>query len=88
MWKIFLQNADAYQLCCPFVDWDDQDSIIVLPFYSDEAKRAGLGLGAVHDNQWLFAKWNDDFIHKQDPSIEFLELLALTAAVLAWGEDI
>ena len=88
MWKIFLQNADAYQLCHPFVDLDDQDSNIVLPFYSDVAKKVGLGLGAVYDNQWLFAKWNDDFIMNQDPSIEFLELLALTAAVLAWEEDI
>ena len=34
----------------------------------------------------MMEKWDPDFIRDQDPSIEFLELYALTCAITTWGE--
>ena len=45
-------------------------------------------MGAVflEENQWLAGLWDPPFIEEQEPSIEFLELYALTMAVLTWGK--
>ena len=43
-----------------------------------------LGLGGWCEDQWMFAEWNEEFIKSKDPSIEFLELYALTAGILNW----
>ena len=44
-------------------------------------------MGAVFKNRWIYARWDPMFIDREKPSIEFLELYALTAAVLVWGAD-
>ena len=85
MWKIFLQNADARQLCRPFVDFSSQStSSQIVSFTSDASRGERLGMGAVFNDQWLFAQWPEHFIERKNPSIEFLELFALTAGLLAW----
>ena len=57
----------------------------VLNFYSDASLNPKFGMGAVYHNRWLYMQWNEQFIRKQKPSIEFLELYALAIALLKWG---
>ena len=37
------------------------------------------------EESWLQANWDASFVLKTRPSIEYLELFAVTAAVLAWA---
>ena len=69
----------------PFVDLDTFRYTHTLNFYSDTSKNVKLGLGAIYENHWICAKWGESFVQREDPSIEFLELFALTAAILTWG---
>ena len=87
-WVIFLNNCQSTRLCRPFIDWSDQQRNTTLRFYSDASRSADLGMGAYYDNGWIVAKWNKSFIEEQKPSIEFLELYALTAALLTWSDQI
>ena len=87
VWLQFLErvNGQPNQLCRPFVDFSDIPQYQKLFFYSDASKNSRLGMGAVFNNNWIVAKWGSQFIQNCDPSIEFLELFALTAAVLTWS---
>ena len=59
----------------------------MLNFYSDASLNPKLGMGGVYmDRFWFHAKWNEQFIIEEKPSIEFLELYALVVAVLIWGK--
>ena len=50
--------------------------------YSDASGK--IGMGAICGRAWMFKMWDDEFIRRYRPSIEFLELYAVTAAVLKW----
>ena len=50
--------------------------------YSDASDR--IGVGAICGSEWMFQNWSPNFIHKYNPSIEYLELYGVTAAVLLW----
>ena len=41
-------------------------------------------MGTVFNDRWIVARLNCQFICEQKPSIEFVELFALTAAILSW----
>ena len=87
-WKVFLQQDQYYSLCQPFVDFSEKSmTSTVLGMYSDASKNLKYGMGAVflEENSWIVLQWNPHFIIEQYPSIEFLELYALTCAVLTWG---
>ena len=85
MWLSFLENSDNQQLCRPFIDLADSLDAHMLRFYTDASKNVKLGMGAVFENRWMYAQWDENFVNNEDPSIEFLELFALCAAILAWG---
>ena len=85
MWITFLESHRK-GICCPFCDMEEKLNAEQLDFYSDAAKGAELGLGAVFGQQWLFAKWEASFIKQMDPSIEYLELLGICMGVFAWSE--
>ena len=72
-------------LCRPFVDVANCVSAKVLSFYSDASLNKNLGMGAIFGTRWLVAAWDKNFILQENPSIEFLELFALVAAILTWG---
>ena len=44
-------------------------------------------MGAVFSNRWIITEWNPEFMKNKNPSIEFLELFALAAAILASSSD-
>ena len=83
MWSQFLEKVDSSVYCCPFMDfldWTAED----ITMFSDASKNKILGFGAYCQNDWMNAMWPAGWIIKADPSIEFLELFALTAGVLTW----
>ena len=75
-------------LCRPFIDLNRTLSANTLDFYTDAAKGVFLGMGGVFGSKWFFAKWEQNYIQQFDPSIEYLELLALCTAVFCWIEQL
>ena len=90
IWKSFLQiaRAEGSHLCRPFVDLEVFETSEQLFFYTDTSLNAKPGIGGVFGNRWIMQKWPEKFIKDQKPSIEFLELFALTAAVITWSRHI
>ena len=87
VWKQFLQNASAVELCRPFVDINSFASAKELNFYSDASLNENFSFGAIFGDRWIAGLWGKDFIATEKPSIEFLELFALVAALLTWGNS-
>ena len=81
VWKIFLQQPDVY--CRPFIDFTTI-SAEEIDMYSDASGNHELGYGALCGSSFLVGKWDSTFMKIHQPSIEFLELYALTAGVLVW----
>ena len=77
-------------MCRPFVDFSpNSDSSIILKLYSDESKslvRSGMGAVFLNTNSWIVKQWDSSFLKSVDPSIEFLELYALVAAITTWSD--
>ena len=85
MWTIFLENASMQQLCRPFIDLDDCRYVDTLNFYTDSSlSRNHGGLGGIFMNRWIVAKWELELLD-ESPSIEYLELYAIFAALATWG---
>ena len=90
IWKQFLQSSDdRLNLCRPFIDFSPKPQLHseTLFFYSDASLNKNFGMGAVFKDMWLQGNLNANFIQEQKPSIEFLELFALTIAMVSWSES-
>ena len=85
MWELFLKDVSA--VTRPFVDLSITLVADTLNFFSDASANKTLGYGAVFGNNWMFGQWEHGFIEKCEPSIKFLELFALCAALLTWNRD-
>ena len=81
VWSKFLEHPTIFAR--PFLDYDKIQAD-KLNFYSDASKSLDLGFGAYFNDQFIVEKWDKDFILEQDPSIAYLELYALSAALLLW----
>ena len=80
MWLTFLDHPSVY--CRLFLDFSATLVADEIEFFSDASGK--IGLGAVCGSAWMMQKWDQEFLQKNKPSIEYLELFAVTAAVLAW----
>ena len=83
VWELFLENAAASVLCRPFVDRDMFSTSHEINFYTDASGR--IGYGTFFNGRWLYGEWDRSFLQSAEPSIEYLELFALTAGILTWG---
>ena len=83
--EIFLESPKVY--CRPFMDFNDYTADDIL-MYSDSAKQTMRGFGAFCENDWMSYSWEQSgdgrFIEEYNPSIQYLELFGVTAAVLTW----
>ena len=87
VWQLFLLNFRNAAVCREMVDFDRKGFTgHELSFYLDASANPNLGFGAVHNDYWLYGQWELGYIRKYNPSIEYLELFALTAALLTWGD--
>ena len=85
IWQTFLKHHRDQAVCRPMVDLNKLTSAKDLFFYSDASTNPKLGFGAIYDKHWIYAQWEPNYVLDFKPSIEYLELLALTAALLTWG---
>ena len=83
MWAEFIKDQSIYNR--PFVDYSVVMQADEIDFYTDASKNKFLGFGGYFGPHFMIQAWNPVFIEKCNPSITYLELFALTAAVLAWG---
>ena len=80
MWKIFLDHPSVF--CRSFKYFNTEITSDTVMFYTDASMK--YGLGGFCGGSWMHALWDPNFIHNCKPSIEYLELFALTAGVLTW----
>ena len=81
IWLQFLKSPNVFAR--PFMDYN----IIPahdLDFYTDASKNPELGFGGYFNEEYFFQQWDKDFIKNQDPSIGYLELYAVSVALLSW----
>ena len=54
--------------------------------FADTAGNAKFGGGAwlPHLGLWMYGQWEEEFFHKFQPSIDFLELYGLLAGIIMW----
>ena len=88
IWRVFLNNYRELTLCRLMIDMATNNTSKVLNFYSDASTNPNFGFGAVFNQQWIVARWEEDYVKTFEPSIEYLELLALTAALLTWSQQL
>ena len=88
VWMSFLSGILPERLCRPFTDFHNEEEYTILQFYTDASLNPKFGIGGIFNGQWFSQKWEAGFIETYRPSIEFVELLALVAGVLLWGNQI
>ena len=70
-----------------FFEFDTRCVYTQLDFYTDASRNNQLGAGGYCGDRYFVQQWDQDFIDCFDPSINFLELYALTVGVLLWIKD-
>ena len=83
MWRGFLNTPQAVPR--PFMEFEEdiltaQD----IDMYSDASRNFSLGFGAYCGPEWCYEQWDKEFMQKNEPSIEYLELYAVAVAILNW----
>ena len=80
MWLEFLKHPSVF--CRPFMDFSSFLIADEIDMYSDASGK--MGMGAICGESWMYWDWSSEFLEEYTPSIEYLELYAVTAAVLSW----
>ena len=81
MWETFLWHQSAF--CRPFADFAKKIYAQDIKFAMDASKNSSLGFGGHCGLEWMQYRWGN-FIKLHNPSIQYLELFALVAGILAW----
>ena len=81
IWKQFLTHPDVF--CHPFLDHEPLVADVI-DMWSDASRNFDLGFGSFCGTEWTFGQWPKKFMEVAQPSIEYLELFAVTVAVLNW----
>ena len=81
VWQEFLNNPIIY--CRPFIDFSKVIQASELDWYTDAS--GVIGLGGYHLDEYFMAKWDQEFLARNNPSIQYLELYAVTVSIFLWG---
>ena len=82
IWLSFLQNQQVF--CRPFLDCINTIDAQDIMFYTDSTANPDLGMGGICGPNWFIQRWNSQFIKQNNPSIQYLELYAVTTGILLW----
>ena len=87
MWLNFLETPIVYSR--PFMDYSTVWTPEELFWFTDASKNPKLGFGGIFGEEWFAKRWREDdefgnFVIDKDPSIQYLELYAVTVSVLLW----
>ena len=91
IWEKFLQpeeNDLRMVVNRPMLDIEMFQTSKQIKFYSDASAAKDLGFGCIFGKNWVYGRWEENFIEKYRPSIEFLELFALCAGLFTWEEKL
>ena len=80
-WKFSLQNSAVYSR--GFIQPNITDAK-TLDLFSDASRNFELRFGTYCGTEWIYQRWDPIFCAEKQPSIEFLELFALTVGVISW----
>ena len=82
-WLMFLQTPCAYSR--PFFDFQQGGNTSEkIELATDASANPELGAGGVCYDRWFILQWDEEFIIDNKPSINYLELYAVTVAVYNW----
>ena len=82
IWNVFLEHPSVFAR--PFMDFANVLSADQIFFYTDSSGNKNLGMGGICVSSWMYSSWDSQFVATRKPSIQYLELYALTAAIIAW----
>ena len=82
VWKIFLESPDAFSR--KFMDLDSSLQADEICMYSDASANKDLGCGGYNQKSWFILQWEEDYMETYSPSINYLELYAVTVAIHLW----
>ena len=82
MWQEFLKNPIAYSR--PFLDVDANTNSIEVDWATDASANPNLGAGGTCFNEWFILQWDEKFMLKNEPSINYLELYAVAVGIFLW----
>ena len=88
VWLTFLESRDNSTIFRPMIDINAEDSAHILDFFTDSSAAKNLGFGGTFGKHWIFGAWPPGFIATYKPSIAYLELFAVVAAILAWQDEL
>ena len=86
IWRDFLHHPSA--IARPFIDLTETLMAEDIGMFSDSSKNPKLGTGAICGKQWIMQQWDENFVLKNDPSIEYLELYGVVLAVFTWYRNL
>ena len=81
IWKIFIQSPLIYAR--PFLDFKEIRPENV-NFFTDATANSLLGMGGICGDFWFTQQWDEHWILAENPSIQFLELYAITVGIFNW----
>ena len=82
MWLQFLKHPSVFSR--KFMDMDAKYTAEEISMFSDASANKFLGCGGFSEESWYILQWDDQFIAKHSPSINYLELYGVTVAILLW----
>ena len=82
VWLAFLDHPSVFAR--PFMDFSEILTADRIFFYTDSSGSSSKGMGGICFTSWMFSAWDSNFIESNKPSIQYLELYALTAGIIAW----
>ena len=87
IWLKFLSRPNS--VCRPFADFSVALKAGEMNWNTDASGNPQLGCGShFNDRCWFSLKWNEEFMLVTEPSIEYLELYAVTIGVLLWTQHV
>ena len=88
VWLTFLMSENlAPVINRPMIDLSEVVTACKITFYSDASAAKNLGFGCILDTKWIFGQWESGYISRNSPSIEYLELFALTVSIFTWTDE-
>ena len=82
LWLTFLEHPSVYAR--KFIDLSLSCTPEDIDFFTDASANANLGCGGISDKDWYIMQWNEKFIKANKPSINYLELYAVTVGIMSW----
>ena len=83
LWQVFLRNPSVYAR--NFCDFSNTYTANDIDMFTDSSANPELGCGGYCGSAWFAAQWSS-FVKEVKPSINYLELYAVTVAVVLWVE--